>query len=157
MSFSPPITWVRVSVPMKSVWPRMIRLMPFGNSPFQDLGDQGRARADSGQKRIRKIGGLVLARSSVVTISARLCNCDARSADVSCPHVVRMPKHAAIDVAPLSPAGTKKLVFCLFDLLEPVRIIDSGNFASSLSSEYAICFSTLADCLVSSRRRMRRQ
>ena len=65
MSFSPPITWVRVSVPMKSVWPRMIRLMPFGNSPFQDLGDQGRARADSGQKRIRKIGGLVLARSSV--------------------------------------------------------------------------------------------
>ena len=42
MSFSPPITWVRVSVPMKSVWPRMIRLMPFGNSPFQDLGDQGR-------------------------------------------------------------------------------------------------------------------
>ena len=69
MSFSPPITWVRVSVPMKSVWPRMIRLMPFGNSPFQDLGDQGRARADSGQKRIRKIGGLVLARSSVVTIS----------------------------------------------------------------------------------------
>ena len=62
---------------MKSVWPRMIRLMPFGNS---------RERTPDR-------------------------NAYEKSA-VSCSR----------EAASLSPAGTKKLVFCLFDLLEPVRI-----------------------------------